>query len=221
MSRDFDDLYRDTFAQLAMPLGPWDGAPAAEIAAAERRCGVRPPPALLAFYAVAGRVRPDHAPGWPSPPAEWVADRGRLSFLTEDRGRVRYGVPAGARADDPQVLYSRRRGAVFSPWRTTGARCSDFLVLRACAQAAGGGMPHTAYAHVGRAVGAAVVGRLGPGRRCLDLWAAHGAGRVVCLAGPLRAEGMGYDLTAGGRTADELRALVRELGALGVAVLDA
>src|SRR5947207_1959255 len=85
------------------------------------------------------------------------------------------------RAPGPGVHVTRRRGAVFSPWQRAGARCSDFLVLRACAEAAGGGMPFTGYAAVGRAVGEAVAERLGPGRRCRDQWAAHAPGWAVCL----------------------------------------
>lgn len=221
MGKDFTSFYRDVFAGLACPLRPADAIPAAELDAAERRVGVRPPEAVRAYYAVAGRVRGfDHAADRLAAPAEWVVDRGRLVILSADRDRVRYGVTAEARRDDPGVHVTRRRGAVFSPWQRAGARCSDFLVLRACLQAAGGGMPFTGYAHVSRATGEAVEARLGPGRRCRDLWAALAPGRVVCLAGPLRDEGMGYDVLVGGRSAAEFLGLVRELAAVGVELAD-
>lgn len=221
MRKEFSSFYRDVFAELASPLTPADAMPGAELEAAERRAGIRMPTALRAFYTVAGRVRGfDHATDPLANPADWVVDRGRLVILSTDRDRVRYGVTAEARRDDPGVHVSRRRGSVFSPWQRAGARCSEFLVLRVCLQAASGGMPYTGYAHVGRETGEAVEARLGPGRRCRDLWAARAPGRVVCLAGPLRGEGMGFDVLVGGRTAGDFGGLIRELAALGVELSD-
>ena len=221
MGKDFSSFYRDVFAELARPLTPADAIPGPELDAAERRVGGRLPAALRAFYAVAGRVRGfDHAADRLATPAEWFVDRGRMVILAGDRDRVRYGVTAEARRDDPGVHVTRRRGSVFSPWQRAGARCSDFLVLRVCLQAASGGMPYTGYAHVGRATGEAVAARLGPGRRCRDLWAVHAPGRVVCLAGPLRSEGMGYDVLVGGRSAADFRDLTGELADAGVELAD-
>src|SRR4051812_326558 len=46
VGKDFAAAYRAVFAELALPLGPADGIAEAELAAAERRAGVRLPAAL-------------------------------------------------------------------------------------------------------------------------------------------------------------------------------
>lgn len=218
---DFTGYFRALFADLDGPPGAGDGTSAADLDAAERRLGVRLPPVLRAYFLVAGKLqRFNRAYERLLTSSEWVLDRRKLVFAGDARGRERYAVPISGRLADPAVHSCRLQGSVLSLWQRTETRCRDFLTLTVCHHAAGGAMPFTGYAPVDRATGAALAGAMGPALRCRDRAAWRESGWAVCLIGPLRSDGMWYDVLIGGRSAREFGAAVKRVTATGVGRLE-
>ncbi len=145
--RDYQSLYRRTFATLGKELTPRDGTPAASIAAAEKKLGLQLPAALRDYYLVAGRERSlNQAYNHLCAPGDWETHAGKVIFMAENQCAVVWGVAAGTKpVDDPAVYQGPITDGAPSAWFLEQRKCSAFMVFMLHLQAAfGGGMPWTA-----------------------------------------------------------------------------
>jgi hypothetical protein len=142
MNSPFQQQYRSLFAQFGYPLKPSAGVTEKQIAAAEKRLGVRVPAALREFYLVAGKERRfNHCHNRLLGPERWAVDRGRLMFMEENQSVLWWGVPVGKRAAaDPMVAQGLNDEPI--TWQSISMKCSAFLIANLCWHAVCGGLPH-------------------------------------------------------------------------------
>ena len=143
-TRDYGDLYRQTFARLGVELTSKDGFPLDQIAAREKKLGLRLPTALRAYYLVAGRERSlNTAHNRLIPLKDLEAHAGKLVFMEENQWVVVWGVAASSKsAVDPAVYQGPIQDGEPSGWFLEHRKLSAFLVFMLHLQAAfGGGMP--------------------------------------------------------------------------------
>lgn len=146
---EFSERYRDAFASLGRPLRRGDATPEKQIAAAEKRLGLRVPKALRDYYRVAGRAAKLHsAHDRMLPPAQWSVEARRLIFMEENQAVVLYGTTVGREADDDPAAFMCANDEPVR-WYKVNERTSVFLVVMLHWQAAfSGAMPHDGTAKV-------------------------------------------------------------------------
>jgi len=148
-TRNYQNLYRRTFATLGTKLTARDSTPPEKIAATEKKLGLRLPRALRDFYLVAGRERfLNQAHNHLCTPSDWETHAGKVIFLAENQCAVVWAVTASSKpADDPAVYQGPMSDGEPSGWFLEQRRCSAFMVFMVHLQASfGGGMACTASA---------------------------------------------------------------------------
>ncbi|MHC5538950.1 SMI1/KNR4 family protein, partial [Singulisphaera rosea] len=141
----FSERLESTFATLARPLTPGDGEPEANIAGAEDRLGLKLPPALRAYYRLAGRFDQfNRAHNRLLRPEEWTVDGGKLVFLEENQCVVFWGVEASRSPDDDPPVYQGPNDLEQpTEWYLEHGTCSEFLLVTLHLQAVWGGYEST------------------------------------------------------------------------------
>ncbi len=212
---NFTEQYRQVFARLGCRLTARDAIPAAKIASAEKKLGVRLPAALRNYYLVAGRERLLNQIFnrlWT--PGEWELHRGKLIFMEENQGAVVWGVTAtSATKDDPAVFQSAVVDGEPDKWYQEQRQCSIFLSVMLHWQAAfGGGMPCRASAPPSAAVDDSLKRKWQFAGENNKMRAFSRDGQAVCML-PWRDFGKepGLRIFAGASTKDGLDAIARDL----------
>ena len=120
---------------LGRPVGPEDGQPQTELAAAGQRLGFPVPPALHAFYAAVGR-RADLMNGFQrfAPPQDWERTGDKLVFLEENQGVCWWATDAQQRVWQTTDLET-------PDWHEEALDLEAFLHTIAYYQMAQGGYP--------------------------------------------------------------------------------
>ncbi|MDB6112835.1 MAG: hypothetical protein JWR69_4585 [Pedosphaera sp.] len=146
-TRNYQNLYRRTYATLGINLRAQHGFSAAEIAAAEKKLGLKLPTALRDYYLVAGRESSlNHARNRFYALAKLETHSGKLVFMEENQWVVIWGITASSKPeDDPAVYQGPIVNGEPSGWYLEERKISVFLVFMLHLQAAyGGGMACTA-----------------------------------------------------------------------------
>ncbi len=146
-TRNYQELYRRTFATLGTRLRKQDGLPSGRVSAAEKKLGLRLPTALRDYYLVAGRERAlNHAHNRLCALGDLETHAGKLVFMEENQCAVVWGVAACSKpGDDPAVYQGPIVDGEPSGWFVEQRKLSAFMVFMLHMQAAfGGGLPCTA-----------------------------------------------------------------------------
>lgn len=210
----FKKYYRTIFETFGYPLTEREATPREELAAAEKRLGVKAPPALRDYYLVAGRERRFNVCCHRlMPPEEWRIDKHRLLFIEENQVVCWWGVSTrNPASEDPPVSQGINDDPV--TWYPVQRKCSVFLLLMLHYQAVSSGYRYT---------GAADVAEVSKFSFQKHGWTYHGelhgallCGRrnqVLCLTPPGDLPFMqNWWVSAGGKTARDLKAISAELG---------
>jgi hypothetical protein len=142
---NFKSYYRTLFKTFGFPLKPSHALPAAAIAKAEKRLGVRIPAALRDYYLVAGRERRFNTScDRLLPPSEWFLDKKRLVFLVENQAVVLWSVStSNPKAQDPAAFVAVNEEPY--EWQQEHRKLSVFLAVTLHHQAVAGGLPFVAF----------------------------------------------------------------------------
>src|SRR5215831_2100784 len=129
-TRTYEDLYRQTFARLGVHLSSKDGVPPDQVAARERKLGLRLPTALRDYYVVAGRERSlNNAHNRLIPLKDLEVHAGKLVFMEENQWVVVWGVAASSKSGvDPAVYQWPIEDGEPSGWFLEHRKVSAFLV---------------------------------------------------------------------------------------------
>jgi hypothetical protein len=135
----FKKYYRKVYQTFGYPLSERQGMPLKVLSEAGKRLGVQIPPALLAYYLVAGRERRfNQCHNRLLAPQEWALDTQRLIFMEENQAVLWWGVSTrNSRSPDPPVSQGINDEPI--TWIREHRRCSAFLAIMLHYQAVCGG----------------------------------------------------------------------------------
>lgn len=205
------DDFRSRLAEVFPPLGPGDGVSEAEVAAAEGRLGFRLPRFLREYYLLAGgRKDLNQSYHHLVAPEDLEVHEGVLVVMEENENVSLWGVPvAEVGQDDPPVV--RAENTPHLEWEDDSDRLSQFLLTMLYLQAVHGGMPYIGAV----AIDETMIPEVHRHWHCVERAGAkwhevlvfHKEGQVLCILG--RAPEL--ELYAGGRTAEDFRAITDRL----------
>ena len=144
-STNFQQLYREAYAQLGFELDSNAGVSDATLEKAEKKLEAKLPDALRDYYVVAGKeTLLNRAFNRLLPINDLELHHGKLPFIEENQWVVIWGVDLKGTSDPPVFQGPVVKGEARN-WFPECDHCSEFLIFMLHLQAAyGGGMPITA-----------------------------------------------------------------------------